>query len=95
MAGQDYQQLRTFIKNAGFEFDLVANGQGPIHLDQKASCGNFSSGHGSLQGFYVCFDSQLADQITPGVAYSLRPNKTNGAYFWTVLPSVVLLKPAP
>jgi hypothetical protein len=95
MAGQDHQQLRTFIKNAGFEFDLVANGQHPIHLDHKASCGNFSSGDGLFQGFYVCLDLQLADQITPGVAYSLRPTKTSGPYFWTVLPSVVLLKPAP
>ena len=80
MAGQDYQQLRTFIDNAGFDFDLVAAGQETVHLDSKTHCGNFSVRDGSSQGFYVCLDSQLTHQIAPGVAYSLRPTATSKAY---------------
>ena len=30
MRGQDYQQLRTFLEKAGFEFDLVAEGDVPL-----------------------------------------------------------------
>jgi hypothetical protein len=93
MAGQDHQQLRTFVEKAGFEFDLVANGRDAIHIDRKASCGTVSSGDGAFQGFYVCLNAPLADQVAPGVGYSLRPKRTSEEYFWTVPPGVVLLKP--
>jgi hypothetical protein len=93
MTGQDYQQLRTFLEKAGFEFDLVAEGRDAIPIDRKASCGSASSGDGTFQGFYVCLNEQSANQIVPGVSYSLRPKRTNQEYFWTVLPTAMLLKP--
>lgn len=92
MAGQDYRQLRTLVEKAGFEFDLVANGDA-IPIDRKASCGTVSSGDGTFQGFYVCLDAALADRIVPGVGYSLRPKRTSQEYFWTVLPGVMLRRP--
>lgn len=93
MTGQDYQQLRTFLEQAGFEFDLVAEGRDAIPIDRKASCGSVSSGDGTFQGFYVCLSEPSANQIVPGVSYSLRPKRTNQEYFWTVLPTAVLRKP--
>lgn len=93
MTGQDYQQLRTFLDKAGFEFDLVAEGRDAIPIDHKASCGNVSSGDGTFQGFYVCLSELSVNQIVPGVKYSLRPKRTNQEYFWTVLPTVVLRRP--
>lgn len=90
MTGQDYQQLRTFLDKAGFEFDLVAEGRDPVPIDRKSSCGTVSSGDGTFQGFYVCLSQPSANQILPGVSYSLRPKRTNQEYFWTVLPTVVL-----
>ena len=92
MTGQDYQQLRTFIEKAGFEFDLVAEGHAPVHFDRKASCGNVSAGDGSFQGFHVCLEEPAAAQIAPGVAYQLRPKRNNDEFFWSVLPGVVLKK---
>jgi hypothetical protein len=94
MTGQDYQQLRTFLEKAGFEFDLVAEGHAAIPIDRKASCGSVSSGDGTFQGFYVCLNELSANQIVPGVGYSLRPRRTNQAYFWTVPPTAMLRKPA-
>lgn len=93
MTGQDYQQLRTFLEKAGFEFDLVTEGRNAIPIDRKASCGSVSSGDGTFQGFYVCLSEPSANQIVPGVSYSLRPKRTNQEYFWTVLPTAVLRKP--
>jgi hypothetical protein len=93
MGGQDYQQLRTLVEKAGFEFDLVAEGRDTIPIDRKASCGTVSSGDGAFQGFYACLGAALADRIVPGVKYSLRPKRTSQEYFWTVLAGVVLLRP--
>jgi hypothetical protein len=93
MAGQDYQQLRTFIEKAGFDFDLAADGRETIHLDGKAHCGNFSAGDGASQGFYVCLDPQLADRIAPGAAYTLRSNRTGKAYSWSINAGIVLRRP--
>jgi hypothetical protein len=93
MAGQDYQQLRTFLEKAGFEFDLVAAGRDAIPIDRKASCGSVYSGDGTFQGFNVCLSEASANQIVPGVNYSLRPRRTNQEYFWTVLPTATLRKP--
>ncbi|HXA52900.1 MAG TPA: hypothetical protein VNV86_21435 [Candidatus Acidoferrum sp.] len=92
MAGQDQQQLRALIDKAGFEFELVAEGRDAIPIDRKASCGTVSSGDGTFQGFYVCLGAS-AERIVPGVAYSLRAKRTGDAYFWTVLPDVVLRRP--
>jgi hypothetical protein len=92
MAGQDQQQLRALVEKAGFEFELVAEGREAISIDHKASCGTVSSGDGTFQGFYVCLGA-LADRIVPGLAYSLRPKRTNDEYFWTILPDVVLQRP--
>jgi hypothetical protein len=94
MAGQDYQQLSSFLENVGFEFELVAEGRDAIPIDRKASCGSVSSGDGTFQGFCVCLSAALADRIVPEVAYSLRPKRTSQEYFWAVLPSVVLRRPA-
>jgi pimeloyl-ACP methyl ester carboxylesterase len=93
MAGQDHQQLRSFVARAGFEFDLVAEGRPAIHINERASCGTTSSGDGKFQGFYVCLDSAALDRIAPGVPYSLRPRKTSDKYYWTVPPDVVFVKP--
>ena len=93
MTGQDYQQLRTFLEKAGFEFELVAEGRDAIPIDRKASCGSVSSGDGTFQGFYVCLNEPSANQIVPGVSYSLRPKRTNQEYLWTVLPTAVLRRP--
>jgi hypothetical protein len=92
MAGQDQQQLRALVEKAGFEFELVAEDREAISIDHKASCGTVSSGDGTFQGFYVCLGA-LADRIVPGLAYSLRPKRTNDEYFWTILPDVVLQRP--
>ncbi len=89
MAGQDYQQLRTLVEKAGFEFELVADGREAVPIDRKAFCGSVSSGDGTFQGFYVCLGTE-ADRIVPGVEYSLRPKRTSDEYYWTVLPGVVL-----
>jgi hypothetical protein len=93
MTGQDYQQLRSFLEKAGFDFELVAEGHVPIPIDRKASCGNVSSGDGTFQGFDVCLSEQSVSQIVPGVSYTLRPKRTNQDYFWTVMPGVTLVKP--
>jgi hypothetical protein len=93
MTGQDYQQLRTFLEQAGFEFNLVAKGRDSIPIDRKASCGTVSSGDGTFQGFYVCLSEQSANQIVPGVNYSLSPKRISKEYFWTVLPGAVLRRP--
>jgi hypothetical protein len=39
MAGQDYQQLSSFLVNVGFDFELVAEGRDAIPIDRKASVG--------------------------------------------------------
>jgi len=93
MTGQDYQQLRTLLDKAGFEFNLVSDGRDPVPIDRKSSCGTVSSGDGKFQGFYVCLNGALADRIAPGIGYSLRPKRASQEYFWTVLPSVVLRRP--
>jgi hypothetical protein len=94
MTGQDYQQLRTLLGKAGFEFDLASDSHDPIPIDRKSSCGTLSSGDGKFQGFYVCLDAAITERIIPGVSYSLRPKRTNDDYFWTVLPGVALRRPA-
>jgi hypothetical protein len=94
MKGQDYQQLKTFLEKAGFEFDLVADGRDAVPIDKNSSCGTVNLGDGAFQGFYVCLNPTLADQIIPGVAYTLRPKPSSKEYFWTVLPGTVLLKPS-
>jgi hypothetical protein len=81
------------LEKAGFEFDLVAEGRDAIPIDRKASCGSVSSGDGTFQGFYVCLSEPSANQIAPGVSYSLRPKRTNQEYFWTVLPTALLRRP--
>lgn len=93
MTGQDYQQLRSFLETAGFEFDLVAEGHDAVPINRSASCNISSSGDGGFQGFYVCLKPEVAEKIAAGVNYTLRPKKTNDDYFWAVLPSVVLRRP--
>jgi hypothetical protein len=51
MTGQDYQQLRSFVAQAGFELELTAEGRETVAIDGKAPCGNASSGMGSFRGF--------------------------------------------
>ena len=92
MEGQGHQQLTAFVENAGFEFDLVANGLEDVHVDHQAFCGTTSFGEGEFKGFYVCLDAESANQIASGVAYSLRPKRNNEDYFWTVSPGVTLVK---
>lgn len=92
MKGVDFGQLQTFVDNAGFEFDLVANGRAEIHIGRKAFCGTTSYKDGEFQGFYVCLDAAQINQIAPGVPYSLRPKKVSDAYTWTVPLDVVLLR---
>jgi len=92
MAGQDYQQLRTFLEKAEFEFGLVAEGHDAIPIDRKASCGSVSSGDGTFQGFYVCSVNRRPTDSSRG-ELSLRPKRTNQDYFWTVLPTALLRRP--
>lgn len=92
MEGQGHQQLTAFVQNAGFEFDLVANGREDVHVDHQAFCGTTSFGDGEFKGFYVCLDAESANRVAPGVAYSLRPKRNHEGYFWTVPPDVTLMK---
>ena len=92
MEGQGHRQLTAFVENAGFEFDLAANGLEDVHVDRQAFCGTTSFGEGEFKGFYVCLDAESANRIASGVAYSLRPKRNNEDYFWTVAPDVTLVK---
>jgi hypothetical protein len=92
MKGQNSDQLQAFVDNAGFEFDLVADGQPEIHIDRKAFWGTTSYKDGEFQGFYVLLTPAQITQIAPEVPYSLRPKKVSDAYTWTVPSDVVLLR---
>ena len=93
MDGQDHHQLKTFRKNAGFEFSLRTEDGAEIHIHQSHFGGTVSSNDGGFQAFCVRLRSEQSDAIRKGVPYTLHPVRDSEKYSWTVDQDVTLVRP--
>ena len=93
MKGQDHQQLGIFVRKAGFEFVLRADGRRPVRITQRSFCGTRSGGDGDFQAFGVRLSPEQVGAIESGTRYTLHPVTKGDRYRWDVNEGVVLVKP--
>ena len=93
LKGQDHRQLDEFVKNAGFNFRLHAEGHPEIVITESNYRGNSSMGDGDYQAFYAGLDEDQLKKLVPGVPYTLHPENKSDKYAWIVNEGVTFIRP--
>jgi len=93
MQGQDHRQLDEFVKNAGFNFRLRAEGHPEIVITESNYHGNSSMGDGDFQAFYAGLDEYQLKKLVPGVPYTLHTENKSDKYVWIVNEDVTFVWP--
>ena len=92
LPGQDHRQLDEFFQSAGFGFTLRAEGHPEIIITERNYKGNFSTGNGRFQAFYLDLSDTQLKALVLDVPYTLSPSNRSEEYVWVVNDGVTLIK---
>lgn len=84
------KQIDNFIREAGSEFELIAENN--TKIEAKVYQGNkYSSNNRTFWGFWLAVDEKDYSMIEPGISYKLVPKRQNPEYRWVLTEDVSLI----
>lgn len=84
------KQIDNFIREAGSEFELIAENK--TKIEAKVYQGNtYSSNNRTFWGFWLAVDEKDYSMIEPGIPYKLVPKRQNPEYRWVLTEDISLI----